>query len=224
MPSRRALLGTVASGTLLGVAGCLGSGVDAPGGTTADTDSSSQSETTTGPPGETTSERPTEETSGPPAETTAPLPTAEEAAPSAVAERGVPRLPTIESETYEPFRGVVVGDRPDSPGNFYETPAVWVWNLTGEPATVAVTVATDDTELHRVETEFPAGAPLAVVFYEPRTYEVAVRVGDRDETVTVGPDRFRCNATATDVRVRPETIESGTISTAAACTTTAGGE
>jgi len=103
MPSRRALLGTVTSGTLLGVAGCLGSGGDTADGTATDTPS------------------PSETTSGPPAETTAALPTAE-------------------------------------------------------------------------------------------------------ETVTVGPDRFRCNASATDVRVRPDAVESGTISTAAACpTTTTGG-
>jgi len=37
MPSRRALLRICASGTLLGVAGCPGSGGDAPGETTTDT-------------------------------------------------------------------------------------------------------------------------------------------------------------------------------------------
>ncbi|UPW01224.1 hypothetical protein M0R88_03745 [Halorussus gelatinilyticus] len=132
-----------------------------------------------------------------------------------------PRSPTIESDTYEPFRGLVVGDRPASPGDFYQTPHVWVWNLTGEPTTISVAVATSGTELRRVESEFPAGAPLAVVFRERRTYDVSVSVGDRVASVTVEPDRFWCNATGTDVQVRSDAIETGTVSTSMACTTTA---
>lgn len=212
MPSRRTLLGTCASGTLLGIGGCLSSGGDPSAEETGDAEPAQTTRTKTPPTGSSTA-----------TETTAVLPTAEETAPSAVAERGVPRLPSIDSDTDDPFRGVAVGDRPESPGNFYETPVVRVWNLTGDTATVAVAVSTDGTELYRTETEFPAGEPLAVAFYAPRTYEVSVRLGDRSETVTVDPDRFRCNASGTHVQVRPETIESGTISTAAACPTTTGG-
>ncbi|UPV75146.1 hypothetical protein M0R89_03530 [Halorussus limi] len=208
MPSRRALLRTFAAGTSLGVAGCLGSGGKSSGGTTP------------GPETGTTAE--TEPPNGTGTTDSAP-PTVEAVEPAAVADRGVPRSPTIESDTYEPFRAFVVGERPDSPGNHYETPHVWVWNLTGDPATVEVTVATGGTELYRVETEFPAGAPLAVVFRERRTYDVTVREGDYEKTVTVEPDRFRCNATGTDVQVRLDGIEAGTVSTSMACTTTPGG-
>jgi hypothetical protein len=201
MPSRRELLRTCAAGLSLGVAGCLGSGGK--------------------PPGEPTRTTAATET---PVETTASAPpTVRTVEPAAVGERGTPRSPTIESDTDEPFRGVAVGEPPESPGDYYETPHVWVWNLTGDPTTIEVAVATGGTRLHRVETEFPAGAPLAVVFYERRAYDVTVRVGDREKSVSVDSDRFRCNATGTDVQVRPDAIESETISTSMACTTTPGG-
>ncbi|WP_128476491.1 hypothetical protein [Halorussus pelagicus] len=208
MPSRRALLRTCGVGVTLGVAGCLGSGGDSSGETTATT------RTTTESTSETTTDR---------TPTTAVPPTAEAVEPAAIGERGVPRSPTIESNTYDPFRGVVVGERPETPGGHYETPHVWVWNLTGDPTTIAVEVATGGARLHRAETEFPAGAPLAVVFYARRAYDVTVRIGGREKAVTVEPNRFWCNATGTDVQIRPDAIKSGTVSTSAACTTTPGG-
>lgn len=203
VPSRRRLLRFCGIALPLGLAGCLGAGGESPGETTGVIGSTTtQTETTT-------AESP---------------PEVRETDSADVANRGVPRSPTIESDTYEPFRAFVVGERPDSPGNHYQTPHVWVWNLTGEATTMTVAVTTGDAELHRMDAEFPAGAPLAVVFRDRRAYELSVRVGDREETVAVGRDRFRCNATGTDVLVTSNDIEAETVSTSMACTTTPASE
>ncbi|NHN59957.1 MULTISPECIES: hypothetical protein [Halorussus] len=186
----------------LGLAGCLGAGGGSPGGTTGVTGSTTAQT-------ETTAESP---------------PEVREVDPAGVADRGVPRSPTIDSDTYEPFRAFVVGERPDSPGSLYQTPHVWVWNLTGESATMTVTVSTGGTELRRTTAEFPADAPLAVVFRDRGAYELSVETGDREGTVEVGQDRFRCNATGTDVIVKPDDVETGTVTTDMACTTTPGTE
>jgi hypothetical protein len=229
-PSRRKFLraGGPALGLAVGFSGCLSSsdGGRTPGETTAPT----ESETTASPEDGTTDPRTTaspsedemtdHQTTGTVA---GPPPEVREVDPSAVSDRGVPRSPDIESDTYEPFRGFVVGEVPDDAGNRYQTPHVWVWNLTDDPSTVKIGLTSADTELHQLEAEFPAGAPLAFVFRDRRTYELAVSAGGREETVAVEDDRFWCNATGTDVLVKRNGIEADTISTAMACTTTAGG-
>lgn len=201
MPSRRQLLRICGAAVPLGLAGCLGDDGGSPGETPGVTGS------TTTQTGTTTAERP---------------PEVREVDPGDFPERGVPRSPTVDSDTYEPFRAFVVGERPDSPGNLYETPHVWVWNLTDEATTMTVTVSTGGTELWETEAEFPAGAPLAVVFRDRGTYQLAVEAGDREEAVDVGRDRFRCNATGTDVLVRADGIETATVTTDMACATTPG--
>lgn len=212
VPSRRTHLRTCGIALSVGVAGCLGTGDDSPDAT-GTTDRPATGETTNGTTtGETTAWTTT---------ATAP-PEVREVEPAVVADRGVPRSPDVESDTYEPFRGFAVGERPDSPGNHYQTPHVWAWNLTGDARAMAVSVGTGDAQLRKIEAEFPAGAPLAVAFRDRRAYEVTVRVGDRERTVAVERDRFRCNATGTDVQVRPDEIEAGTVSTSMACTTTPG--
>ncbi|NEU55725.1 hypothetical protein [Halorussus sp. MSC15.2] len=212
MPSRRALFRTCGTGLTLGVAGCLDTGGESPDETTpAESEAGATAGTETTARG-----TPATATAGPP-------PEVREVDPAAVGERGVPRSPSVESDTYEPFRAFVVGERPDSPGNFYRTPHVWVWNLTGEATTIELALTTGGERLRRVETEFPGGQPLAFVFRDRGRYELAVRVGDRTKTVTVERDRFRCNATGTDVQVRPDRIETETVSTSMACTTTPGG-
>lgn len=142
--------------------------------------------------------------------------------PATVSDRGVPRSPNVGSDTNDPFRTFVVGERPEDPDDHYETPHVWVWNLTGRTATFELALAVGNAELLDLEPEFPAGEPLAVVFRDPRTYEIEIRADDRARTVEIGPNRFRCNASGTDVLVKNEGIEAETISTSMACTTIPG--
>lgn len=200
MPSRRRCLRTAGIALTAGLGGCVASESGGSNESTVTTES-------TPPTASTTPKSP---------------PEVREVDPSAL-ERGVPRSPDIESDTHDPFRGFVVGEQPETLPAYYRSPHVWVWNLTGDPATMSVGVTAGGTELRRIEAEFSAGAPLAVVFRDRRAYEVTVEVGDREETVTVEPDRFWCNDTGTDVEVRPNRIETGTISTSMACTTTSEG-
>lgn len=224
-PSRRTLLRTCGLALSLGSAGCLSSD----GGTRATSETTrtttGDAETTTGPSrttgrattGEETTD--TEETTVP-GQTTVPDPPEVSEVEPATVDRGVPRSPTIESDRHEPFRAFVVGDRPAAPGNHYETPHVWVWNVTDEAKVFELALTTGGTELLRDGYEFPAGAPLAFAFRDPRAYRLTVRVGEREEVVTVERDRFHCNDSATDVIVSESDVETETVSTALYCTTT----
>lgn len=217
-PSRRDLLRTCGLGLSLGFAGCVSSddGSQATSETARTTTGPTETTDTTTTGAETTG---TEETTVPNQTTVSDPPEVREVEPATV-DRGVPRSPTIESDRHEPFRAFVVGDRPATPGNHYETPHVWVWNVTDEARVFELVLTTGGTELLRDGYEFPAGAPLAFAIREPRAYRLMVRVGEREEAVTVERDRFHCNDSATDVIASKGDIETETVSTALYCTTT----
>lgn len=226
MPSRRHLLRTAGIGLGLGLAGCLGTGGESPGGTTTGTSS--------------TTAEPTVTTTEPPAKTSttaSPPPTVEDVSPAAVAERGVPVVPKIESSATRPFRAFSVGDREGIVNPENNLPhQVWVWNDTDAKRELTVALATGGNIVLDETVAFPARSALGIELAEPRPYELTVtagdrertsdheQAGDREKTVEIPRSRFDCNHSVTDVAVQPEEIAEFTITTEMACSTTTASE
>ncbi|MFC4550166.1 MULTISPECIES: hypothetical protein [Halorussus] len=215
---RRRLLRTAAGACAgsLALAGCLGSTpestgdettTDTTGGTTALTTST---DTTAGGTEKTTTGAPTTD-SEPPA--------VREVAPSDV-DRGVPRARDLRrTEATDPELAFAVGERP-ADTFAHKTHVVAVWNDTEAALSVALVLTTDGTTLLDRTVELDPGQPGLVELREPRAYELTIRAGDRAETVTVERSRLDCNNSATDVLVGPENVETSTITTSMACSTT----
>ncbi|WP_135823983.1 hypothetical protein [Halorussus ruber] len=204
MPSRRTLLRTAGIGLGLGLSGCLGTGGESPGETSTTT------ETTT-----------TETTTDPETTTASPPPTAEEVSPAAVAERGVPVVPKIESTAATPFRAFSVGDREGVANPEDNLPhQVWVWNDTDAEREITLALSTGGTTVLDETVAFRARAALGIELAEPRPYELTVSEGDREKVVEIPRSRFDCNDSVTDVAVQREEIAEFTITTEMACSTT----
>ncbi|WP_276298952.1 hypothetical protein [Halorussus lipolyticus] len=190
MPSRRDLLRTCGIGLSLGLAGCLGTDTESPSGTTT-------AQTTTSSP-----------------------PTAEETTPAAVAERGVPIVPTVESTETRPFRAFSVGDREGVANPEDNLPhQIWVWNDTDRKREISVVVATGGQTVLDETIEYPARAVLGVELADPRAYDSTVSTADRQHTIETPRSRFDCNDSVTDVVVGPDEISEFTITTELACDT-----
>lgn len=215
MPSRRRYLRTAGIGLGLGLAGCLGTGGESPDGTTE-----LPTEMTTELPTEMTTESPTETTESPTEATTRSPPTAETAQPAAVAERGVPIVPTVESTETRPFRAFVVGDRDGVTDPENNLPhQIWIWNDTDEKREISVSLAAGGATVLDETVEFPARAALGIELADPRRYELTARADDLEQTVEISRSQFDCNRSATDVVVRRDEITDATITTELACET-----
>lgn len=217
--SRRRLLRTAAgaSASSLALAGCLGSTPESmddetTAGTTAGTTAlTTSTDTTAGGTERTTT------ASAPPTESEPPA--VREVAPSDV-ERGVPRARDLRrTEATDPELAFAVGERP-ADTFAHKTHVVAVWNDTEAALSVALALTTDGTTLLDRTAELDPGQPVLVELREPRAYELTIRAGDRAETVTVERSRLDCNNSATDVLVGPENVETSTITTSMACSTT----
>ncbi|WP_137284741.1 hypothetical protein [Halorussus salinisoli] len=220
MPSRRRLLRICATGLPLGVAGCLGTGGESPDETARTTGTETTDSGT-----ETMSDPGTETSPGPETTAVGPPPEVREVEPDAVADRGVPTGPNVESTAEQPFLAFAVGDRDDVANPDDNLPhLVWVWNDTDDSQEVGVAVTTGGTTLLDERYEFPARAALGFELREPRPYEFTVRASDREETVGVERSRFDCNDSATDVIVEPDEIREFSITTDLACSTATASE
>ena len=96
---------------------------------------------------------------------------------------------------------------------------VWVWNETGQRREMTVELGGESDPNPWLSGTYglDSGSGLALDLRTPRNYAIAVGVDGRTETVTVPESQFDCNDSATDVAVRPETIETQTISTTMGC-------
>ena len=135
-------------------------------------------------------------------------------------DRKVPNALVVESSG-EPSRAFAVGSRENVPNPDDEKPHVLaVWNDIDLPLSVDLTLSADGSAVLDDHYDLALGAHLAFELREPRSYELTVRPGDREETVAVERDRFDCNDSATDVAVREDEIAHSTITTELACKTT----
>ncbi|WP_435176178.1 hypothetical protein [Halorussus sp. AFM4] len=100
-----------------------------------------------------------------------------------------------------------------------ENHPVTVRNATDRRRDVALEIGGegDEKPWFREEYTLDTDTNLVVDLRDPRNYAIAVRVGERSETVEVPESRFDCNASATDVAIREDGLESRSISTAMAC-------
>lgn len=96
---------------------------------------------------------------------------------------------------------------------------VWVWNASGRSREVSLGIGGEDDgepwfrESYALDTD----ANLVVDLRESRRYAITVQAGEQSETVEISESRFDCNASATDVAIRADGIESRSISTSMAC-------
>ena len=96
---------------------------------------------------------------------------------------------------------------------------VWVWNVTDRNRDVAVEIGgeADAKPWFRGNYALDADANLVVDLRDPWNYAITVEVGERSETVKIPESWFDCNASATDVAIRGDGIESRSISTTMKC-------
>ena len=217
-PSRRRLLRTAGAVLTVGAAGCLSE--NSGGSTTARTDSTTttKSDSKTGVT-ETTPDSTTDTT-----DTTSEPPTRND--PPSVREvdgvgRKVPQPMDLEAPDANPFLALAVGScECGSDLDDTKPHGVWVWNDTDAALTVRLELTADGTTVLDDEYEFDPYANLALELRAPRNYELIVRAGNREETVEISRSRIDCNDSATDVAIRNDEIETQSITTDLACSTT----
>ncbi len=120
----------------------------------------------------------------------------------------------------EPALSLSVGDRdgvafPENNGPH----GLRVWNATDVDRTVTISLRETDTDVVLERTvALSADAWVRVELLAPATYELTVGVENGpSETLTVERSWFDCNGSVTTVAVRPNEVESRTISTALGC-------
>lgn len=228
MPSRRQLLRTCGVMLPLGIAGCLGTGDDSPGGveTTAANSGTATGDTATTADETTTTSDETTTTSEPSrATTTSAPPAVRKVDPATISDRGVPTGPPVESTAEEPFLAFAVGNRDGVADPENNLPhALWLWNDTDQSRAVEFSLSAGRTTLLDETFEIPARTPLGVELRDPRRYEWTVRNDGREETGTIPRSQFDCNHSATDVLVREDELKEMTITTEMWCQTTTSGE
>lgn len=200
---RRALLASIAAG-VVGSPGCL----------------SGDPETTSRPPGQRSLSEvaplPTETAPSEPQDRT---PVAVRTGPSHAPDIGVPT--GVESNRDSPAETFVFG-RASARSSGIEPRHVVVWNTKPEAADVSLT-ATDsrgDRPLVDRPISLAPDAYAHLHLVEPAPYRISVAVGDTTESLTRDRADFDCNTYATRVMVTRSGIETRTVSTLVACSST----